>query len=343
MGCGCSKKSGVIPFKPFDAELIDAIDTSCIRLLDADKLRQGGLVWLAPRQDLESRDNPIFLDPSYAAAALRTGERRVCFVTHAWRTFAHPDPDGATLTALLRFLRHPLGANVVGVFVDFACLFQPPRDAVQESKFQTALSVMAHAFASPTGTMVARCDTVPPCPADLAAVIAVRGPLEAADAVRAVLVGDPVQTGDGTEETERTVESLEFIPEKDIWRAELGNAADVPSALAAIAKAPPAPKAVPAGGPPPAAAPPPAGARKKRTYCCSCLPQRAQMMPVIVSPRSTPAGTPRSGKCPLRPGAHADGTSLFTRRLFAPSCSHRLCSHQARARRAPLGRRSRRA
>ena len=45
----------------------------------------------------------------------RTADRRVCFLTHAWRSCVHPDPDGATLAALLRFLRHPLGAHIVGV------------------------------------------------------------------------------------------------------------------------------------------------------------------------------------------------------------------------------------
>jgi hypothetical protein len=113
--------------------------------------------------------------------------------------------------------------------------------------------------------------------------------------VRAVLVGEQ-----GEEGTERTVESLEFIADKDVWRAELGSASDVPSALAAIERAPPAPKSVPEA-PPPAAAPPPPppGARKKRGYCCSCLPQRAQASgemthELACMPHSKPAADARS-------------------------------------------------
>ena len=73
------------------------------------------------------------MPPAAAAAALRAADRRVCFLTHAWRCCVHPDPDGATLAALLRLLRDPLGAHVVGVFVDFACLPQWPRTAEQEA------------------------------------------------------------------------------------------------------------------------------------------------------------------------------------------------------------------
>ena len=39
-----------------------------------------------------------------AADAVRAADRRVCFLTHPWRTVVHPDPDGATLAALLRYL-----------------------------------------------------------------------------------------------------------------------------------------------------------------------------------------------------------------------------------------------
>ena len=87
---------------------------------------------------------PSSLPPAAAAAALRAADRRVCFLTHAWRSCVHPDPDGATLAALLRFLRDPLGAHVVGVFVDFACLHQPPRTAREHSVFKSASKVGTH-------------------------------------------------------------------------------------------------------------------------------------------------------------------------------------------------------
>ena len=61
----------------------------------------------------------FFLAPEAAAAALRNAKRELCFLSHAWRTVVHPDPDGATLDALLRFLRSPVGSLVKGVFLDF--------------------------------------------------------------------------------------------------------------------------------------------------------------------------------------------------------------------------------
>ena len=156
-------------FRPFDEPLAKLLGAGDIRLLSADALRHGALASFACRQDLEERERAggpaLFLPPADAAAALRAGDRRVCFLTHAWRSRAHPDPDGATLAALLRFLRDPLGEHVVGVFVDFACLHQPPRTAEQEASFKAALGVMASGFASPLGTTVARNAFVDRCPA----------------------------------------------------------------------------------------------------------------------------------------------------------------------------------
>ena len=65
---------------------------------------------------------------------------------------ANASAQGATLRALSRFLRHPLGEHIVGVFVDFACLHQAPRSAEQEAAFKAALRVMPNGFASPLCT-----------------------------------------------------------------------------------------------------------------------------------------------------------------------------------------------
>ena len=126
----------VEPFKPFDDVLAAALTDGTIRLLDASMLRAGELAALACRQGLEGLEAPAraaaFLPMDAAADALRAGDRRVCFLAHSWASASHPDPDGETLAALLRYLRHPLGAHVVGVFVDFACLHQqPPRADVR--------------------------------------------------------------------------------------------------------------------------------------------------------------------------------------------------------------------
>ena len=168
---GSSTSDVLASFRPFDDRLAAALGTGAILLLDAAKLRAGGLHALACRQQLEARDEAaLFLPPAAAATALRAADRRVCFVSHAWRTIVHPDPDGETFGALLRFLRDPLGAHIVGVFVDFACLHQWPRTAEQNIAYRDALKVIGNAYASPLGTMVARCESVPPCPANLAAV-----------------------------------------------------------------------------------------------------------------------------------------------------------------------------
>ena len=47
------------------------------------------------------------------------------------------------------------GAHVVGVFVDFACLYQTPRTAAQDAAFGAALKVMANGYASALGVTVA--------------------------------------------------------------------------------------------------------------------------------------------------------------------------------------------
>jgi hypothetical protein len=159
-------------FRKFDEGLAAALASGAIRLLDAAALRADRLHALGRRQDLEARPELIFMRPAAAAAALLVSDRRVCFVTHPWRTVAHPDPDGVTLAALLRFLRSPLGAHVVGVFVDFACLHQHPRTARDEATFATAVKVVPHGYASLLGSTVARMSAVPPRPAELAPIVA---------------------------------------------------------------------------------------------------------------------------------------------------------------------------
>ena len=138
----------LIKFKDFDQELAEQLSVGNIRLLNAEVLKSGGLTALARRQELEERERAggakIFLSPGHAAHTLRQARRRVCFLTHGWRSCVHPDPDGATLAALVRFLDDLLGLHVVGVFIDFACLYQNPRTAKQDAAFGAALKVMAN-------------------------------------------------------------------------------------------------------------------------------------------------------------------------------------------------------
>jgi hypothetical protein len=189
-----------------------------LRLLDADQLRAGQLDRLVSRNALECKPggSTLFLPPDVATYALWAADRRVCFVTHAWHTCVHPDPDGVTLGALLRFLHHPLGKHVVGVFVDFSCLYQWPRTPDQELAFQASLQVLAPAFASPLGTTVARCAVVPPCPAEHASAVAVfAAPDAPRELLQWVLAGPPPS---------RQVASLAFDKDACVWRAMLGSA-----------------------------------------------------------------------------------------------------------------------
>ena len=140
-------RKATAPIKPFDDALAAALEAGHLRLLDASFLRRGGLPAFVRRQDVEEKPRKAgrtFLSPEAASEALRAADRRVCFLTHAWRHAVAPDPDGATLRALVRFLCDEVGEYIVGVFVDFMCLHQPPRTAEQEVAFGAALKVLAN-------------------------------------------------------------------------------------------------------------------------------------------------------------------------------------------------------
>ena len=247
----------------FDEALAEAFCSGAIRLLDAAVLRSGKLLCLDRRQNMEKNESRssrrVFLPPNVAACALREADRRVCFVSHAWRCIAHPDiahlaPDGSTpasvvspvdnltLDALVRFLRDPLGAHLVGVFVDVACLHQRPRTAQQQDAFDQALKVMAHGYASPLGTTVARFADVPRCPPELATEVAVVGAAEAsAEAVcAAVSIGAvhpfwPMEVDMESAMAARVAAvAATRLPSRGLWRIQMGTAqaaAEAPARL----------------------------------------------------------------------------------------------------------------
>ena len=124
-----------------------------------------------------------------------------------------------TLAALVRFLRVPLGKHIAGVFVDFACMYQPPMTHEQTAAIESATEAIALSYASPTGAMVARYADTPPCPANLAAFLMVAGPLEDAEACTAIRAE--------LEEVGQTVVQLVFESSKSVWRVELGSADEV--------------------------------------------------------------------------------------------------------------------
>ena len=80
------------------------------------------------------------------------------------------------MAALLRYLRDPLGAHIVGVFADYSCVHQLPRDRDEETIFSKALAVMASGYASLVGTTVARFTEIPRCPHELESVVGIKGP-----------------------------------------------------------------------------------------------------------------------------------------------------------------------
>ena len=166
---GAEEEINLQPLAKMDQHLVDIIGKGTIRLLDARVLRQNQLSSIMNRQQHEQLEDTegsrIFLTCEAAKKLLvrsgRDGGRRVGFLTHAWRTYDHPDPDGCTLAALCRALQHPLCKHIQGVFWDFASLYQKPRTSAQNDAFKLALNVMASGYASPLGVTVLRFSDIP--------------------------------------------------------------------------------------------------------------------------------------------------------------------------------------
>ena len=246
MGCEASKEEkeeedayGTLKqtLVPFEEPLVAALASGSIKLLVASYLRSGGLYALSSRQILEAREQQerctIFLRPDVAANALRAADRRVCFVTHSWRSSVHPDPEGqGTFPTVKRFLHDRLGEHIVGVFIDFACCYQWPRTEDQEGVLDEALKAMAIGYASPLGTLVARVSDVPRYAPSAHNVVVVRAPgtQEAGEAVRAALEA----AADDSEAPTRHVKELRYIRDKGVWRGEMGTPAEATEALADV-------------------------------------------------------------------------------------------------------------
>ena len=69
-----------------DEKLTALLGTGGIRLLDADALRKHKISHMQRRQELENRDDGVFLTPEEAKQMLTTGKRAVCFMSYAWRS-----------------------------------------------------------------------------------------------------------------------------------------------------------------------------------------------------------------------------------------------------------------
>ena len=161
-----------------DERFLAALASGAIKLLDAAFLREADdaqLPRLLRRQDLESLEQQqqheaggphrrIFLPADEAVRALRGGRRRLASLSYGWCSSGQPDPTNAYLLAVRRYLRHSLGTHILGLFWDFASLFQNPRTAPQDTSFKEALSVMGDVYASALAMQVIRHRRIPARP-----------------------------------------------------------------------------------------------------------------------------------------------------------------------------------
>ena len=124
-GCGGSKPvehAGIALLAALDDKMCEALDSGAIALINADFLRSNDVgERIERRQALKKREDEttgltIFVPPAEAVAMVRAKTREVGVLTYGWATRDHPDPSGAYLQAVRRFLRSELGAHVRAVF-----------------------------------------------------------------------------------------------------------------------------------------------------------------------------------------------------------------------------------
>ena len=162
-----------------DKPLVDALRSSAVKLVDADRIRDGTIAKIMRRQDLErlerERGVRLFLSAERSIEVHGSYEREIASLTYGWDTPDGDDPTGEYLAAVRRYLLSALGEHVKGVFWDCPCLPQEPRSASEEAVFGEALGVMALTYASVLSTTVIRHTRVPARPASLDGVVVVYG------------------------------------------------------------------------------------------------------------------------------------------------------------------------
>ena len=176
MGCAASQQTtsvaprAVTHLTVVDLRLLTVLRSGAIKLLDASFLRDGSDEFIRRRQDLEQLEREtgtrVYIPPEMAATLLTTGARVVASLTYGWCSPNNPDPSGAYLGAVRRFLRHPLGAHIKAVFWDFASLPQKPRTPAEDDAFSEALKAMGDMYASALGVTVIRHQSIPPRPSE---------------------------------------------------------------------------------------------------------------------------------------------------------------------------------
>jgi hypothetical protein len=94
--------------------------------LDRDRDSQRPVI--KRRQDLP-RD--AFFVPEDAVKLLDSGNRSILAVSHCWQTAKHPDPHGATLDQIRRYLAEDPSTKGCGLFWDFVSM---PQKDVKSAK-----------------------------------------------------------------------------------------------------------------------------------------------------------------------------------------------------------------
>jgi hypothetical protein len=207
-----------------DKPLVDALRSSAIKLVDADRIRDGTIAKIMRRQDLErlerKRGVRLFLSAKRAIEVHGSYEREIASLTYGWDTPDGDDPTGEYLAAVRRYLLSALGEQVKGVFWDCPCLPQEPRSASEEAVFGEALGVMALTYASVLSTTVIRHTRVPARPASLDGVVVVYG---------AAVTEQDVRSGLAHHGALASVSRDEKV---DRWRARFQSHADAERAAA---------------------------------------------------------------------------------------------------------------
>ena len=151
--------------RSLDDDLVGALESRAIRLLDADYIRSipehhMGSSSMPHRQHLERYCDGAFMSTRDAVQSVRAGAREVAVISYGWASQEDPDPSGTVLTAVRNFLRSSGGRHVRGVFWDWPCLHQKDergkRSEAETRAHREALGVMSHVYGSPFGTMVIR-------------------------------------------------------------------------------------------------------------------------------------------------------------------------------------------
>ena len=206
-----------------DKPLVDALRSSAVKLIDADRIRDGTITKIMRRQDLErlerERGVRLFLSPERSIEVHGSYEREIASLTYGWDTPDGEDPTGEYLAAVRRYLLSALGEHVKGVFWDCPCLPQEPRSASEETVFGEALGVMALTYASVLSTTVIRHTRVPARPASLDGVVVVYGTAVTERDVRSGLANHGALASVSRDEKER-------------WRARFESHAEAERAAA---------------------------------------------------------------------------------------------------------------